>query len=80
MDRTGNIAPYANHGDFVDIAAPGSAIVPFKDRSHLVTGTSASTAWATGMAAGISDQQRATAMEAEAAVRKNLAIKAAAPR
>ncbi len=53
--RDGSIAPYANRGDFVDIAAPGSAIIPFNGSSWLVTGTSASTAYASGLAASFID-------------------------
>lgn len=42
--RGGSIASYANRGDFVDVSAPGTSIVPFMDRSYLVVGTSTATA------------------------------------
>ena len=42
--RGGAIASYANRGDFVDVSAPGTSIVPFMDRSYLVVGTSTAAA------------------------------------
>ncbi len=53
VDRNGKIAPYANYGDFVDVGAPGTVIVPFNGRSYAVMGTSPSTAWASGLATGL---------------------------
>ena len=53
VDRSGKIAPYANFGEFVDVGAPGTVIVPFNGRSYVVMGTSPSTAWASGLAAGL---------------------------
>ena len=47
-DKRGNIASYANRGDFVDVIAPGSSIVVYNNQSYLVSGTSASTAYITG--------------------------------
>ena len=74
-DRNGNVADYANHGEFVDVAAPGSTIVTFNGLKYLVMGTSASTAYAAGMAAGLADESRKKPSEVEAAIRKNMAIK-----
>src|SRR5256885_9296322 len=42
--RDGAIASYANRGDFVDLAAPGTSLVFFNGTSWMVTGTSTSTA------------------------------------
>ena len=53
VERNGRIAPYANYGDFVDVGAPGTAIVPFNGSSYVVMGTSPATAWASGLAAGL---------------------------
>ena len=53
VDRKGQIAPFANYGSFVDVGAPGMVIVPFNDRSFVTMGTSPSTAWASGVAAGL---------------------------
>jgi hypothetical protein len=65
--RDGGIASYANRGDFVDLAAPGSSIVFFNGQSWVVMGTSASTAYATGLAASMVDcNKRSTAQIADA--------------
>src|SRR6185295_15262896 len=52
-DRYGNIASYANRGDFVDVIAPGSTVVSYAGNSWYVAGTSPATAWATGLAASL---------------------------
>ena len=52
-DRNGDVASYANRGSFVDLMTPGSSVVPFNGQSYLVNGTSASTAYASGIAAGL---------------------------
>ena len=51
--KQGVIAPYANYGDFVDAVAPGSSIVNYKGQSWLIMGTSASSAYASGVAASM---------------------------
>jgi subtilase family protein/fervidolysin-like protein len=53
VGRNGEIAPYANHGNFVDLGAPGSVVVPFNGQSFVVMGTSPSTAWASGLAGSL---------------------------
>jgi thermitase len=53
IDRNGKIAPYANSGNWVDLGAPGSVIVPFNGEPYLVMGTSPATAWATGLATAL---------------------------
>ena len=53
VDRNGKIAPYANFGNWVDLGAPGSVIVPFNGEPYLVMGTSPATAWATGLATAL---------------------------
>lgn len=50
-DRRGNIASYANRGDFVDVIAPGTSYVEFNGQTYVVTGTSSSTAFVAGAAA-----------------------------
>lgn len=51
----GQVADYANRGSFVDLMLPGTSIVPYGGQSWAVTGTSTSTAFATGIAAGLAD-------------------------
>jgi hypothetical protein len=51
----GQIAPYANHGNFVDVAAPDSDVFCYGGRSYYVRGTSAAAAFVSGMAAGVKE-------------------------
>jgi hypothetical protein len=51
-DANGQLAPYANRGDFIDVLAPGQVRVTFNGQTWLTTGTSVSTALVTGVAAG----------------------------
>ena len=53
VQRNGKIAPYANYGGFVDFGAPDTVVVPFNDEAFGVMGTSASTAYTAGLAAGL---------------------------
>jgi hypothetical protein len=55
--RDGSFPAYANHGDFVDLATPGTSLISFNGQTWLVTGTSASTAFASGLAAAVADQK-----------------------
>lgn len=74
-DRRGNIAPYANRGNFVDVIAPGMSLVDYQGQKYLVRGTSAATAYVSGTAAGI----RATGTSpagVEGQIRENLALRA----
>jgi hypothetical protein len=52
--RSGQVASYANYGEWVDTAAPGTSIVPFQDRSYVVMGTSTATANVSAAAAAAS--------------------------
>ena len=49
-----NIANYANTGPFVEVAAPGAGVTVFNNQTFFGTGTSFSTAYVAGVAAGIS--------------------------
>jgi hypothetical protein len=64
-DSTGKIASYANRGSFIDMIAPGDNVVGYNGQSYLVEGTSTSTAFASGMAAGLADSAHACADQAE---------------
>ena len=50
--QRGQLAPYANYGAWVDLALPGASVVYFNGQPWGVQGTSVSTAYATGAAAG----------------------------
>jgi thermitase len=52
LGSPGQLASYANYGSFVDMALPGTSVVYLGSQPYVVQGTSASTAYATGVAAG----------------------------
>lgn len=70
LDRNGQIAAYANHGDFVDVGAPGLSIVPFEGRPYYVVGTSTATAYVSGQAAALAAFNGLQGAALEAAVRQ----------
>ena len=74
LDQPGQVASYANVGTQPDAAAPGTVLVTYNGRTYLVQGTSASTAIATGMAAGIADTTHAAWSQVIQSVEKNLAV------
>ena len=76
-DRQGQIASYANRGSFVDIVTPGASIFYFNGRAFYVNGTSAATAYATGIAAGRAEQTGQTLSKVESDMLKTLAVKPA---
>ena len=78
-DRSGNLASYANRGSFVDAIAPGGNVVTFNGQQYFVVGTSTSTAFASGIAAAISETTKGTGKPLEAAVLQALGSKKSAP-
>jgi hypothetical protein len=56
----GQIAHYANRGDFVDLGAPGNGVVHFNGQTFMAIGTSSATAFTTGMGAGYMDSTKAS--------------------
>jgi hypothetical protein len=55
-DPQGNVASYANRGDFIDGVGPGNAIISYNGQSFLISGTSVSTAYAAGVAAALAER------------------------
>jgi hypothetical protein len=53
--QQGKLAPYANYGSFVDLAAPDSCIVYLGGQAWYVQGTSVSSAYMAGFAAATAD-------------------------
>jgi hypothetical protein len=51
----GQVASYANRGSFVSLGTPGTSIVCYNGADYFVVGTSASSAYASGIAAGYMD-------------------------
>ncbi len=52
-DNKGQLANYANRGEFVDIGAPGGSLVHYGGKTYYVSGTSSASAYITGLAAGL---------------------------
>jgi len=77
-DKRGQISSYANRGSFVSLIAPGANIIYFNGQPYYVSGTSAATAFASGMAAGMSDCSK-TPAQVEAALKATLGIPAPQP-
>jgi hypothetical protein len=73
-DRRGNIASYANYGDFVDVVAPGANVVQYNNRSWFVSGTSTSSAYVSGLVAGVASQTGVSVSEAVQRVRSVMAL------
>jgi len=73
-DQRGNIAPYANHGDFVDVIAPGSTVISFNGQAWRVSGTSPAAAYVTGLIAGSADARGTTPSLAAGAALKALPV------
>ncbi|MBI1840585.1 MAG: S8 family serine peptidase, partial [Verrucomicrobia bacterium] len=74
-DRSGNLASYANRGDFVDVVAPGSTVFPFNGQYYLSSGTSVATAYVSGLAGAMADPCKKTYASVESQIRQNLAVK-----
>ena len=52
-DWQGNIASYANRGNFVDVKAPGTSRIYYNGQAYMSTGTSTATAFISGQAAAL---------------------------
>jgi len=58
--QKGQLAPYADYWPGIDLAAPGNTVAYFGGQPWLVEGTSVSTAYMTGLAAGTADTTHQT--------------------
>lgn len=70
----GQLASYANRGEFVDVAAPGSSVIYFGGNAYLVSGTSASTAFVSGLAAALKANTGASADAIIKQLKQTLAV------
>lgn len=75
--RSGQIAAYANRGDFVDVAAPGMSLVPYQNEPYLIVGTSTASANVSAAAALVLSATGQGGSELEAQIRKAFAVKPA---
>jgi hypothetical protein len=71
----GQLAPYANRGDFISLGAPGNSIVCFDGQQYIVTGTSASSAFTSGIAAGYMDSTHSSTDKAKTFVSSQFGVK-----
>ncbi len=71
----GQLASYANRGSFVSAGAPGTSIVYFNNQPWQVTGTSASAAYTSGLAAGYMDNKQSTAGQAQTFILNHFGVK-----
>ena len=62
------LAPYANYGPYVDLIAPGTALVLYGNSAYLVSGTSSSSSAISGLIAGVANAQHVSVKTASAAV------------
>jgi len=74
-DYAGAISQYANYGEFVDVGTPGSVLVNYEGTRQVVTGTSVSTALATGITVGLAEIRKSSADKVEATIREGLAVR-----
>lgn len=70
----GQLAPYANHGAFVDLMLPGTGIVPFQGDLWRVNGTSTATAHASGVAGALWNPSVGSAANLESLLRKQYGV------
>jgi thermitase len=68
------IAPYANYGNFVDIAAPDANVVYYGNKQYFVRGTTAASAYTSGMAAGLFEMSRKNWSDVNAYIRSTFAV------
>jgi ribosomal protein L18 len=59
----GQIAPYANRAAIPAVGAPGTGVVHFNGKAYIVSGTSVSTAFVSGLAAGYMEVNSKTATQ-----------------
>lgn len=74
-DRQGNIASYANRGDFVDVIAPGGNVIQFAGQTYYGVGTSFSTAYVSGAAAGLAANGQRTAAQIREQILQSLKLR-----
>jgi hypothetical protein len=71
----GQLASYANRGSFVSLGAPGTSVVYLDSQPYYVTGTSASAAFTSGIAAGYMDSTHNSASQMQAFLRSKFGVK-----
>jgi hypothetical protein len=70
----GQLASYADYGSFVDLALPGTSVIFLGNQAYVVQGTSVSTAFASGVAAGNKAAGNATWAQILAAMQQKFPV------
>lgn len=70
----GQLASYANRGSFVSLGAPGTSTVYYQGQPWIVQGTSASTSYVTGFAAGNMDTTHDSPSQMQAYLHSNFGV------
>lgn len=78
-DRSGQVASYANRGEFVDVMAPGTGLVHYNHQAYLGSGTSYAAAYVSGIAAALGETG-SKAAEIEAELIRRLGVQRASPK
>ena len=76
MDQ-GQLASYANRGSFVSLGAPGTSIVCYNGSDYYVVGTSASSAYISGVAAGYMDANSSSVSQMQGYLQSNYGVQMA---
>jgi len=74
LGAPGQLASYANYGNFVSMALPGASVVNYAGQSWLVQGTSPATAYATGVAVGTKGVNCASWSQIEGAMQQKFPV------
>ena len=72
--QNGRLAPYADYGSFVDLAASGSTIAYLNNQPWLVQGTSVSSAYMSGLAAGTKASTGQTWAQIQNSLKQNFPV------
>jgi len=70
-----SLAPYANRGTFITLAAPGTSFVSFNGQQWYAVGTSSATAVASGMAAGYMDSTHSSMDKMQSFINSTFGVK-----
>ena len=70
----GKLASYANRGSFVSLGAPGTSVVYYQGQAWYVQGTSASSAFISGMAAGNMETTHNTPSQTQSFLQSNFGV------
>mgnify|MGYP001555275904 CR=1 FL=1 len=74
LGAPGQLAAYANYGNFVQMALPGASLVVLGNQAYIVQGTSPASAYAAGVAAGYKTINCDTWLQIQAMMRQRFPV------